>query len=30
MPVAQRLSDISEWEHGEATFVLVVLGPAGL
>jgi hypothetical protein len=30
MPVAQRLSDISEWEHGEATFVLVPLGPAGL
>jgi Arc/MetJ-type ribon-helix-helix transcriptional regulator len=30
MPVAQRLSDISEWEHGEATFVLVALGPAGL
>ena len=29
-PVAQRLSDISEWEHGEATFVLVALGPAGL
>ena len=29
MPVAQRLSDISEWEHGEATFVLVALGPAG-
>ena len=28
--VAQRLSDISEWEHGEATFVLVALGPAGL
>ena len=30
MPVAQRLSDIQEWEHGEATFVLVALGPAGL
>ena len=30
MPVAQRLSDISEWEHGEATFVLASLGPAGL
>ena len=30
MPVAQRLSDISEWEHGEATFVLAALGPAGL
>jgi hypothetical protein len=30
MPVAQRLSDIQEWEHGEATFVLVGLGPAGL
>ena len=30
MPVAQRLSDISEWEHGEATFVLVALGLAGL
>jgi hypothetical protein len=29
-PVAQRLSDISEWEHGEATFVLARLGPAGL
>jgi Arc/MetJ-type ribon-helix-helix transcriptional regulator len=30
MPVSQRLSDISEWERGEATFVLVALGPAGL
>ncbi len=30
MPVAQRLSDISEWEHGETTFVLAALGPAGL
>ena len=30
MPVAQRLSDIQEWEHGAATFVLVALGPAGL
>src|SRR5271165_2583166 len=30
MPVAQRLSDIQEWEHGEATFVLASLGPAGL
>ena len=30
MPIAQRLSDISEWEHGEATFVLASLGPAGL
>ena len=30
MPVAQRLSDIGEWEHGEATFVLAMLGPAGL
>jgi Arc/MetJ-type ribon-helix-helix transcriptional regulator len=30
MPVAQRLSDIQEWEHGEATFVLAALGPAGL
>ena len=30
MPVAQRLSDIQEWEHGEATFVVVALGPAGL
>jgi hypothetical protein len=30
MPVAQRLSDISEWEHGEATFVLAALGPVGL
>jgi Arc/MetJ-type ribon-helix-helix transcriptional regulator len=29
-PVAQRLSDIQEWEHGEATFVLAWLGPAGL
>ena len=26
MPVAQRLSDISEWEHGEATFVLACAG----
>ena len=26
MPVAQRLSDISEWEHGEATFVLASAG----
>jgi hypothetical protein len=24
------LSDIREWEHGEATFVLASLGPAGL
>ena len=30
MPVAQRLSDIQEWEHGEATFVVVAMGPAGL
>jgi Arc/MetJ-type ribon-helix-helix transcriptional regulator len=30
MPVAQRLSDIQEWEHGETTFVLAALGPAGL
>ena len=30
MPIAQRLSDIQEWEHGEATFVVVALGPAGL
>jgi Arc/MetJ-type ribon-helix-helix transcriptional regulator len=30
MPVAQRLSDISEWEHGEATPVVALLGPAGL
>jgi hypothetical protein len=30
MPVAQRLSDIQEWEHGEATFVLAALGPVGL
>jgi Arc/MetJ-type ribon-helix-helix transcriptional regulator len=30
MPVAQRLSDISAWEHGAATFVLASLGPAGL
>jgi len=29
-PVAQRLSDIQEWEHGEGTFVLAWLGPAGL
>jgi Arc/MetJ-type ribon-helix-helix transcriptional regulator len=25
-----HLSDITEWEHGEATFVLASLGPAGL
>jgi Arc/MetJ-type ribon-helix-helix transcriptional regulator len=30
MPVAQRLSDIQEWEHGQATFVLVALGSADL
>jgi Arc/MetJ-type ribon-helix-helix transcriptional regulator len=30
MQVAQCLSDIQEWEHGEATFVLAALGPAGL
>jgi hypothetical protein len=30
MPVAQCLSDIQEWQHGEATFVLAALGPAGL
>ena len=30
MPVAQRLSDIQEWEHGHATFVLAMLGPNGL
>ena len=30
MPVAQRLSDIQEWEHGEATFVLASLGTVGL
>ena len=30
IPVAQRLSDIQEWEHGEATFVLAMLGLAGL
>jgi Arc/MetJ-type ribon-helix-helix transcriptional regulator len=30
MPVAQRLSDISEWERGEATPVVARLGPAGL
>jgi Arc/MetJ-type ribon-helix-helix transcriptional regulator len=30
MPVAQRLSEIQEWEHGGATFVLATLGPAGL
>ena len=29
-PVAQRLSDISEWEHGETTRELTRLGPAGL
>ena len=27
---AQCLSDIQEWEHGEVTFVLAALGPAGL
>ena len=25
-----QLSDVKEWEHGEATFVLAALGPAGL
>ncbi len=30
MHIAQCLSDIQEWEHGEATFVLARLGPAGL
>ena len=30
MHTAQRLSDIQGWEHGEATFVLAALGPAGL
>jgi Arc/MetJ-type ribon-helix-helix transcriptional regulator len=30
MPVAQRLSDIQEWEHGEATPLVARLGPAGL
>ena len=30
MPVAQRLSDIQEWEHGETTRELTRLGPAGL
>jgi hypothetical protein len=25
-----QLSDVKEWEHGEATFVLASLGPAGL
>ncbi len=30
MPVAHRLSDIQEWEHGVATFVLASLGSAGL
>jgi Arc/MetJ-type ribon-helix-helix transcriptional regulator len=30
MHVAQRMSDIQEWEHGEATFVVVAPGPAGL
>jgi hypothetical protein len=29
-PVGQRLSDIKEWEHGEATPVVARLGPAGL
>jgi Arc/MetJ-type ribon-helix-helix transcriptional regulator len=28
--IAQCLSDIQEWEHGEATFVPARLGPAGL
>ena len=28
--IAPRLSDIQEWEHGEATFVPAALGPAGL
>ena len=28
--IAPCLSDIQEWEHGEATFVLAALGPAGL
>ena len=28
--VGERLSDIQEWEHGEATPVLARLGPAGL
>jgi Arc/MetJ-type ribon-helix-helix transcriptional regulator len=28
--VGERLSDINEWEHGEATPVLARLGPAGL
>ena len=30
MEVAQRLSDIQEWEHGQATFVQCPLGPADL
>jgi hypothetical protein len=30
MPVAERLSDIQEWEHGEATPLVAWLGPAGL
>ncbi len=30
MHTAQCLSEIQEWEHGEATFVLATLGPAGL
>ena len=30
MHAAQRLSDIQEWEHGEATLLLARLGPAGL
>jgi Arc/MetJ-type ribon-helix-helix transcriptional regulator len=30
MHTAQCLSDIEGWEHGEATFVLAALGPAGL
>ena len=28
--IAPCLSDIQEWEHGEATFVPAALGPAGL
>jgi hypothetical protein len=30
LEVAQRLSDIQEWEHGQATFVLCFMGPADL
>ncbi len=30
LPTGQRLSDYQEWEHGEDTFELTRLGPAGL